>query len=59
MMPRVLTSGVINLMGLRIELTRHWRCKKYYSNANWCYVLSQVDIKLINKDLREWVTGIQ
>ena len=59
MMPRVLAGGVADLMGLRIELTRHWRCKKHCPNANWCYVLGQVDVKLMDEDLREWVTGIQ
>ena len=38
--PRVLAGGVANLMGLRIKLTRYWRCKKHCPNANWCYVLS-------------------
>ena len=46
-------------MGLRVKLTRYQRCKKHYPNTNWCYVLGQVDIKLIDKDLQEWVTGIQ
>jgi len=46
-------------IGLRVQLTRHWRCKKRCLNANWCYVLGQIDVKLMDADLREWVTGIQ
>ena len=59
MTPRVSVRGNTNLMSLRVNLTRHWRCKKNCPNANWCYVLNQVDIKLMDEDLREWVTGIE
>ena len=58
-MPRVLAGSIIDLIGLRIKLTRHQRCKKHCPNANQYYILSQVDIKLIDKDLQEQVTSIQ
>ena len=53
------TNTATDSMGLRVELTRYWRCKKRCPNVNWCYVLGQVDVKLMDEDLREWVTGIQ
>lgn len=53
------TSNANDLIGLRVKLTRYQRYKKRCPNINQCYVLSQVDVKLIDKDLREWVTGIQ
>jgi len=59
MTPCISVSGNINLISLRVNLIRHWRYKKNCPNANWCYILNQVDIKLIDKDLREWVTGIK
>ena len=52
-------SNATNLTGLRVELTRYWCCKKRCPNVNWCYVFGQVDVKLMDEDLREWVTGIQ
>ena len=58
-MPYILASGIKNLIGLRVKLTRHWCCKKHCPNTNWCYIFSQVNVKLINKDLWKWVTSIQ
>ena len=52
-------SNATNLIGLQVELTRYWCYKKRCLNVNWCYVFGQVNIKLIDKNLREWVTGIQ
>ena len=58
-MPYVPTTNTTNLIGLQIKLTRFQHYKKRYLNINQCYILSQVDIKLIDKDLREQVTSIQ
>ena len=52
------TGGAISSIDMRIELTRYWRYKKHCLNVNWCYVLGQVDVKLMDEDIREWVTGI-
>ena len=57
-MPCILINGVANLMGLQIEFTRNWHCKKHCPNANWCYIFGQVNIKLMDKNLQKWVTGI-
>ena len=53
------TSNAIDLIGLRVKLTKYQCCKKRCPNINQYYVFGQVDVKLIDKDLREWVTGIQ
>ena len=53
------TGNTTDLIGLRVKLTRYQRYKKRCLNVNQCYVIGQVNVKLIDKDLREWVTGIQ
>ena len=52
-------SNTIDLIGLWVKLIKYQYYKKYCLNINQYYVLGQVDIKLIDKDLREWVTNIQ
>ncbi len=53
------TGNTTDLIGLQVKLIRYWRYKKCCLNVNQYYVFSQVDIKLIDKDLKEQVTGIQ
>ena len=53
------TGDATDLTKLQIKLIRYWRCKKRCPNVNQCYIFSQVDVKLMDKDLREWVTSIQ
>ena len=50
-------NNTTDLIKLWVKLTKYY--KKHCPNINWYYILSQVNIKLINKNLKEQVTSIQ